>query len=53
MSVIENTSKPESLIWKKNHSVCCHTVHESVAMEESLTAHIDGNENPTNLLTKV
>ncbi len=53
MSVINNTSKPESVLKKKNNAVCYHTVRESVAMGESLTAHIDGDENPADLLTKV
>ncbi|KAL7447662.1 hypothetical protein ACHAXS_000050 [Conticribra weissflogii] len=47
MSMINNTLKPES------NAVCYHTVRESVAMGESLTAHIDSNENPADLLTKV
>ncbi len=53
MSVIYNTSKPKSILKKKNNAVCCHTLHESVAMGESLMVHIDGNENPTDLLMKV
>ncbi|KAL7457926.1 hypothetical protein ACHAXS_000413 [Conticribra weissflogii] len=53
LSVINNTSKPESILKKKNNAVCYHTVCESVSMGESLTAHIDGDENPADLLTKV
>ncbi len=53
MSVINNTSKPESVLKKKNNTICYHAVYESLAMGESLTAHIDGNENPADLLTKV
>ncbi len=53
MSVINNTSKPESILKKKNNAVCYHTVCESVAMGEYLTAHIDGDENPADLLMKV
>ncbi len=34
MPVINNTSKPESVLKKKNNAVCYHTVHESVAMGE-------------------
>ncbi len=52
MSVINNTSNPKSVLKKKN-AVCYHTVCESVEMGESLTAHIDGDENPADLLTKV
>ncbi len=53
MSVINNTSKPEYVLKKKNNAVCYHTVCELVAMGELLTAHIDGDENPADLLTKV
>ncbi len=53
MSVINSTSKPESILKKKNNTVCYHTLCESVAMCESPTAHIDGDENPADLLTKV
>ncbi len=53
MSVINNISKPESVLKKKNTVGCYHTVHESVAMGESLTTHIDGDKNPADLLMKV
>ncbi len=53
MSVIDNTSKPKSVLKKTNNTVCYHTVPESVAIGESLTAHINGDENPTDLLMKV
>lgn len=53
MSVMKNTYKPESVLQKMNNAVWYHTLCESVAMGESLIAHIDGNENPTDLLTKV
>ncbi len=52
-SVKNNTSKPESIPKKKNFAVCYHTVHESIAMGKSLTVHIDGNENPIDLIRKV
>ena len=53
MSVIKNSSKPESVLQKKNNSVCYHLVRESVAMGETITTHINGNDNPADLLTKV
>ncbi len=53
MSVINNTSKLQSILKKKNKAVCYHTVCKSVAMNESLTTHIDCDENPAYLLTKV
>jgi hypothetical protein len=53
MSVIYNTSKPESQLNKKCNSICYHAVRESVAMGESLTAHIPTDKNGADLLTKV
>ncbi len=53
MSVIKNTSKPESTSNKKSSSVCYYTVRESVAIEENITVHIYGTETPANLMTKV
>ncbi len=53
MSVINNTSKPESILKNNNNAVCYHTVCESVAMGDSLTTHINGDEIPADLLTKV
>ncbi len=49
MSVVNNTSTPESVLKKKNNAVCYHTVHKFVPMDNSLTAHIDG-DNPVDLL---
>ena len=53
MSVIHNTQKPESTLKKKSNSICYHAVRESVAMGESITAHIPTECNPANLATKV
>ena len=53
MSVIHNTQRPESTLKKKSHSLCYHSVRESVAMGESLTAHISTRENVADLLTKI
>ncbi|KAL7447683.1 hypothetical protein ACHAXS_000066, partial [Conticribra weissflogii] len=53
MSIIKNTSMPESTLNKKSNKVCYHAVRESVAMGETLTAHILGAENPADLMTKV
>ncbi|KAL7450905.1 hypothetical protein ACHAXS_000239 [Conticribra weissflogii] len=53
MSIIKNTSKPESTSNKKINAVCYHTVRESVAMGETLMAHIPGAEDPADLTTKV
>ena len=53
MLVIHNTQKPESTLKKKSHSLCYHSVRESVAMGESLTVHISTHENVADLLTKI
>lgn len=51
MPVINNTSKPESVFKTKNNTLCYHTLCESVAMGESLTTHIDHNENPADYVS--
>ena len=53
MSVVYNTQKPESTLKKKSNSICYHAVRESVAMGESLVAHIPTASNLADLLTKV
>jgi len=52
MSVIHNTQRPESMLRKKSNLICYHAVRESVAMGESLTAHISMHENPADVATK-
>ncbi|KAL7464396.1 hypothetical protein ACHAXS_004732 [Conticribra weissflogii] len=53
MSIIKNTSKPESTLNKKSNAVCYHAVRESVAMGETLMVHIHGAKNPAGLMRKV
>ena len=53
MSVIHNTSKPESVLKKKSNYICYHFVRESVAMRECLTTHVPTARNWDDLLTKV
>ena len=53
ISVIYNTSRPESTLKKKSNTICYHAVRESVAMGEIITAHIRSEENPANLCTKM
>ena len=53
MSVLHNTSRQESVLRKKSNSVCYHTVHELVAMGESLVHQIHSKENVADLMTKV
>ena len=53
MSVVHNTSKPESMLKKKSNSICYHFVREAVAMRECLVSHIPTAKNVADLLTKV
>ena len=53
MSVIHNTSKPESLLKKNSNSICYHFVREAVAMGVCLTTHVPTLLNWSNLLTKI
>ena len=53
MSVIHNTSKPESVLKKKSNSICYRFVSEAVAMRECLTTHVPTAINWADLLTKV
>jgi hypothetical protein len=49
MSVVTNSSKPESTLKKKSNSVCYHAVREAVA----IVAHIPTKFNLADLFTKV
>ena len=53
MSVIFNTSQPESQLKKKSNSVCYHAVRESASMGECITTHMPSLLNFSDLLTKV
>ena len=53
MSVIHNTSKPESTLNKKSNSICYHFVRECAAMGEIKTGHIATDRNPADLATKL
>ena len=53
MSVIKNSQTPESQLKKKNNTICYHAVRESVAMGESLCAHVRSEDNYADILTKV
>ena len=53
MSVIHNTSKPESTLKKKYNSICYHFLREDVSMRECLTTNVSTAINWVDLLTKV
>jgi hypothetical protein len=53
LSVITNTSLPESMLKKKLNSICYHVVRESAAMEEIMTAWEPTLTNPADIATKI
>ena len=53
MSVVNNTTKPESTLLKKSNSICYHAVRESVASGEMIATHVPTRDNPADLCTKV
>jgi hypothetical protein len=53
MSVITNTSIPESVLKKKSNSITYCCVREAVAMGEILPAYVDTMLNTSDILTKV
>ncbi|KAL7460062.1 hypothetical protein ACHAXS_000530 [Conticribra weissflogii] len=53
MSIIKNTSKPESTLNKKSNAVYYNTARKSASMGETLMVQIPGAENPADLMTIV
>ena len=53
MSVIHNTSKPESTLKKKANFVCYHYIWEAVAADECRMGHISTHENQADIATKL
>ena len=53
MSVVHNTTSPESMLKKKSNSIAYHAVREAVAMGEILIAHIRTDDNIADVMTKV
>ena len=53
MSVIYNTSRPESTQKKKINSICYHAVREAVESGECLTTHYKTKYNYSDMMTKV
>lgn len=53
MSVVNNVSRPESVLKKKSHSICYHYARESTVMGESVMCHIRTEDNPADICTKV
>lgn len=53
LSVMRNSSLPESTLNKKLNSICYHFVRESVAKGMCLVSHMPSIENPSEMCTKV
>ena len=53
ISVIHNTHRLESTLYKKSKSICYRAIQESVTMVKSMTTWVPKGENPANYLTKV
>ncbi len=53
MSVVHNTTAPESMLKKKSNSIAYHAVREAVAMGEILIAYISTDDNVADIMTKV
>ena len=53
MSVVNNVSRPESVLKKKSHSICYHYARESTVMGESVMSHIRSEDNPADICTKI
>ena len=53
MSVIYNTSRPESTLKKKSNYICYHAMREVVASGECLTTHCKTGDNYSDIMTKV
>ena len=53
MSVLHNTSAPQSTLKKKANAIAYHAVREAVAMGECLTTYIRSSDNIAGILTKV
>ena len=52
MSVLHNTTRPESTLKKKSNSIAYHLVRESVAMDEMRTGYVETTNNFADLMTK-
>jgi hypothetical protein len=53
MSVVRNTTAPESMLKKKSNSIAYHAVRDAVVMGEILIAYIPTDNNIADIMTKV
>ena len=52
MSVVYNTTAPESMLKKKSNAIAYHAVRETVAMGELLITYIRSEQNIADVMTK-
>ena len=53
MSVILNSSRPQSTLTKKSNSIFYHAVREAVAMDEFMVGNISTHDKYSDILTKM
>jgi hypothetical protein len=53
MSVVMNTSAPESTLKKKSNAIAYHHVREGVAADIIRIAFVKSNDNKADVLTKI
>jgi hypothetical protein len=53
MSVVHNTTAPESMLKKNSNSIAYHALREAVAMGEILIAYISTDINIADIMTNV
>jgi hypothetical protein len=52
MSMVNNTTAPDSMLKKKSNSIAYHVVREAVAMGELLVAYISTDDNIADVMMK-
>jgi hypothetical protein len=52
-SVLANTTRPNSMLKKKNQSIAYHFIREGAARDEWRTSYVNTHENEADLLTKL
>ena len=52
-AVVSNSSVPSQTLNKKHNSVSFHMVREVITSGAARVAHIDGVDNPADLITKI
>jgi hypothetical protein len=53
MSVVKNSTVPESVLKKKSNAIVYHACQEAVAIEEMCVSYIQSKKNISDLMTKV